>query len=133
MQGQEEHVRASVRKGDEVIVRLTRRAGEKHASWGLQFDGRTMLLTKCMEKSIAVRSAEMCACIGLTLLKVDNIPINTPDCIRRVTARCASATFHFLPEDIKPMRHLEVDEPIYIQYSYTCDSATRWMIKSSCR
>ena len=85
-------------------MRLARRTGERHAAWGLQFDGEAMapVLAKCTEQSTAVLSAQMCACVGLTLLKINSIPVRTPDCIQRLMAGCTSATFHFLPADMKP-------------------------------
>jgi hypothetical protein len=81
-------------------VPLTRRTGEKHVSWGLDFDEKTLELIECADCSIATRNAVVCACVGLVLLKIDGNPVRNLDCVVRLTEGCTSMKLHFRPAKI---------------------------------
>ena len=66
--GRKERLRADARKGDEIVVPLTRPIHSKNIPLGLKFNDCTMELISCAEGSRASSSAPVCACVGLVLL-----------------------------------------------------------------
>lgn len=101
-EGRHERLRASARKGDEIIVPLSRSAGEKLPMWGLEFDVKTMALVNCIDGSSASRSALSYACVSLVLSRIDDAPIRNLGDVLRKMGGCSSLKLQFYPADITP-------------------------------
>ena len=98
-QGREERLRATARKGDEIIVSLKRLPREQHVSWGLELDELTMELTDCVSGTSAARHPPVCACIGLVLAKIHSSPVRSHSCVLGHLKACTSVELRFHPAD----------------------------------
>ena len=104
--GRTERLRAAARKGDEIIVPLFRGAGQKNVPWGLVFDEMSFRLLKCEVDSIAARSPQAHACIGLVLksLEVDDKTVHR-SLVVRLAERCKHVKLRFYAPDAAPATH----------------------------
>jgi hypothetical protein len=93
--GAKERLRAAARKGDRIVVLLTR--GSKHQSWGLEFNEKTMELAQCTAGSPAARNATVGACVGLVLVSIDGADVcNTVEVMKAIKG-CSKIQLSFHP------------------------------------